>query len=258
MQKDKKFICDLAQKAGEIHLTYAEKVSIYKKEGMANLVTDADIESEKYIIETIRKNFPNDNIISEETENNSYEEKAKGSFWVIDPLDGTNNFANKRNFSVCSIAYGEKREILMGAIYNPFSKEMYFAEKGKGSYCNDTKLEMAKLPDDHHMTVATGPSNEHEETKINLETLLKIKPTPHFRAFGASALEIAWIASGKIDVYLHSKFGGPWDFAAAYLIVMEAGGYAVNFKGEPVDFLTKDAIIGHKNFITNIIPQINV
>ncbi len=258
MQKNASFIKELAKKAGEIHLETASDFSVYKKEGIANLVTDADYKSEKYIIETIRKYFPNDGIISEESEDSDYKEKSQGAFWIIDPLDGTNNFAHKRNFSVCSIAYGEQGEIKMGAVYNPFANEMFFAEKGKGSYLNDAALRLPPRDDTHHMTIGTGPSNEDRFSRKNLETILKISPTPHFRAFGASALEISWIAAGRLDVYLHSQFGGPWDFAAAYLIVLEAGGYAAQFDGTAANYLSEGAIIGHESYVKDIISQITL
>lgn len=154
------------------------------------------------------------------------------------------------------IAYGEKNEILFGAVYNPFAKEMYFAEKGKGSYCNNQKLTLPKREKDHHMLFGTGPANTTEYSQKNLETLLAIKPLPHFRAFGAAAQEIAWIAAGKLDVYVHSNLM-PWDLAAGYLIVQEAGGIGKSFSGEEATFLTPDAVVGTEQYVIDIISQLN-
>lgn len=232
-----------AKAAGKVVLKNYGKVGKIKLKGPRNLVTEADILSEQTIIKTIRKKYPNHNFITEESD---AVKKGSEYTWIIDPIDGTTNFVAKIPEFAVSIALAKNNEIIMGAVYNPCTNEMFFAEKGKGSYLNNTKLSVSKKNKIKDCIFAFSLPNKIPLAKKTLAVLSKTYGT--FRAirnFGSAALNLCYIADKKFDMYFSSDVK-VWDVAAAKLIVEEANGKVTNLKGEKWSINDKTIVASNK------------
>tara|TARA_B100001057_G_scaffold286404_1_gene286552 strand:- start:211 stop:921 length:711 start_codon:yes stop_codon:yes gene_type:complete len=184
-----------------------EKLQVSKK-GPNDFVTKTDIHVEKILIEELSKTKKNYSFLSEEI--GIINNKDKENIWIIDPIDGTTNFLHGiPHFAIC-IALQSNGEIVSGLIYDPIKDEMFFSEKNKGAFLNNQRLRVSKknLLDDCLF------SSNHEGVKFcNL----------NMRYSGCAALDLAYVASGRLDGYFHNKIN-LWDVAAGALMVLEAGG----------------------------------
>jgi len=221
-----------AVEAGKIHAEYFEKeVEIDEKSGSYDLVTNADFESEAKIVSVIREVFPDHNILAEEEK---YDETEAEYTWVIDPLDGTNNFASGIPVFCASVAVARKGEILAGAIYDVTRDDIYWAEKGRGAYLNGRKLEVSPAESLDQAILATGffydRGKDMRNTLRNIERFF-MSNVRGVRRFGAAALDLAYVAAGRFAGFWEFSLH-PWDFAAGKLIVEEAGGRVTGLKGE--------------------------
>jgi len=204
---------------------------ITNKEGINNPVTEADHASEKAIFEVIRKEFPDHFLLSEE----AGEIKMDSSYkWIIDPIDGTINFAN--GIPLCCISIGLEHEgkIIMGAVYNPIMKEFFFAEKGLGATLNDKKLQISNKTKVVDSCLVTGFPYTYLDTPNGplqiFEKLIR-KGVP-VRRLGSAAIDLCWVAAGRFDGFYEHKLQA-WDSAAGFLMVEEAGGKVTDFAGNP-------------------------
>ncbi len=203
---------------------------ITNKEGINNPVTEADHASEKAIFEVIKNDFPNHFILSEEAGEIKMDSEYK---WIIDPIDGTINFAN--NIPICCVSIGveHKGKMIMGAVYNPFMNEFYFAEKGVGAWLNDNKLTVTKKDKVINSCLVTGfPYTYLDAPNGPLQVFEKLirKGVP-VRRLGSAALDLCWLAAGRFDGFYEHKLQA-WDSAAGFLIVEEAGGKVTDFNGD--------------------------
>lgn len=221
---------EAAQRAGALlkeHLGRAGKIE-YK--GAVNIVTELDRKSEDLIIEAILKAFPGHGILTEERE----ELKTKSKYrWIIDPLDGTTNYAHGFPFFCVSIAFEDAGVVRFGAIYDPMLDELFTAERGKGAYLNGRLIHVSDVEDLSRSLLATGfPYDLRTSKDNNLDyfTAFTLRAQAIRRA-GSAALDLCYIASGRFDGFWELKLK-PWDVAAAALIVKEAGGEVSDFKGE--------------------------
>lgn len=216
--------------AHELQHFFHGKFTISNKEGINNLVTQADFAAEKAIMAVIKSAFPNDGIVSEE----SPEIKSDSDYkWIIDPIDGTVNFANGIPICCVSIGLEHDGEMLMGAVYNPLINEFFFAEKGKGAFLNDKPMHVSDKTEVIRSCLVTGfPYTYINQPNGPLQVFGKLisKGIP-VRRLGSAAIDLCWVAAGRFDgFYEHQLY--PWDSAAGYLIVEEAGGKVTNMKGE--------------------------
>lgn len=234
--------------AGEIILSSDPTSGAYLKEGRGNFVTAADLASEKSTIDLIHEQFPDDNILSEETNAELANPLEVDNLWVIDPIDGTNNFRFSRHYSCSSVAYVEKGQILLAAVYNPYTKELFFAEKGKGAFLNNKQITINNASDLSRAFIATDNSNDPEGTKRNLELALKIQPSPTVYIKGSGIMTICELSAGRFDLYFHTTIK-PWDNAAAMLIAEEAGAEVVDLQGNSTNFMSQEVIVGNKKLI---------
>lgn len=203
---------------------------ISNKEGINNLVTEADHAAEKVIIEVIKKEFPEHFILSEEVGEIKTASEYK---WIIDPIDGTVNFANGIPLCCVSIGLEKEGEMIMGAVYNPLMNELFFAEKTKGATLNDKKIEVSNKTKVATSCLVTGfPYIYFDEPNGPLEIFEKfIRKGIAVRRLGSAAIDLCWVAAGRFDgFYEHSLKA--WDSAAGSLIVKEAGGKITDFKGD--------------------------
>ncbi len=243
----KSLIIKAAKSAGRVILKNYGNFGKLKFKGPRNLVTKADILSEKIIIKTIRKKFPKHNFLTEESgviKNNSE------YTWIIDPIDGTTNFASKIPEFAVSIALAKNDEVLMGVVFNPCTKEMYFAEKGKGSYLNNRKLKVSKKNDLEHCILGF---NLPQEVKLGKKTLGILRKNHGkfraFRNFGSAALNLCYVADKRFDLYFSPDINA-WDIAAAKLIVEEAQGKITNIDNNKWK-LNDKTIVGSNKILHN-------
>jgi myo-inositol-1(or 4)-monophosphatase len=218
--------------AGLLIKDYAEKgFSINQKDGLNNPVTEADLASEELIISIIRAEFPDHYILTEEAGNLPTDSNYK---WIIDPIDGTVNFAHLIPLCCVSIGVEKDGEVIMGAIYNPFIDEFYFAEKGKGAFCNDKPIMVSKQKNVSLSCLVTGfPYTYVEEPNGALEVFARfVRAGVSVRRLGSAAMDLCWVACGRFDGYFEQSLK-PWDSAAGFLLVNEAGGKVTNFEGDP-------------------------
>ena len=203
---------------------------ITNKEGINNPVTEADHASEKAIFEVIKNDFPTHFILSEE----AGEIKMDSSYkWIIDPIDGTINFANGIPICCVSIGLEHDGEIIMGAVFNPLMNEFYFAEKGTGATLNDKKITVGNKSKVLDSCLVTGFPYTYLDTPNGplqiFEKLIR-KGVP-VRRLGSAAIDLCWVACGRFDGFYEHKLQA-WDSAAGFLMVTEAGGKVTDFKGD--------------------------
>jgi myo-inositol-1(or 4)-monophosphatase len=229
--------------AEEIMRFFQQSFAVHNKEGINNLVTEADHASEKAILSVIRKDFPDHQILAEESgkliQNSVYK-------WIIDPIDGTVNFAQGIPLNCVSIALEHQGQIIMGAVYNPHLNEFFFAEKGQGSLLNDKPIRVSSKTDTIKSCLVTGfPYTYINEPNGPLEVFERfVRKGVPVRRLGSAAIDLCWVACGRFDGFFEQKLE-PWDSAAGYLIVEEAGGRVTDFTGQTF------SVYQHKVLATN-------
>ncbi len=215
--------------AKELVRFFNGEFKITNKEGINNPVTEADHASEKAIFEVIKNEFPDHFILSEEAGEIKMDSQYK---WVIDPIDGTINFANGIPICCVSIAVEYQGKIIMGAVYNPLLKEFYFAEKGMGATLNDKKIAVSNKTEVVNTCLVTGFPYTYLDTPNGplqvFEKLIR-KGVP-VRRLGSAAIDLCWVAAGRFDGFYEHKLQA-WDSAAGFLMVEEAGGKVTDFEG---------------------------
>jgi len=221
-----------AAKAGaaEIVRFFNTDFKITNKEGINNPVTEADHASEKAIMAIIKAKYPDHYILSEEAGKIVQDSAYK---WIIDPIDGTINFAHGIPLNCVSIAIEHEGEMIMGAVYNPHMNEFYFAEKGKGATLNDKPIQVSGEAEVIKACLVTGfPYTYLDMTNGPLEIFERfIRKGVPVRRLGSAAIDLCWVAAGRFDGFYEHKLEA-WDSSAGYLIVEEAGGRVTDFKGD--------------------------
>jgi myo-inositol-1(or 4)-monophosphatase len=229
------------REAGEIIKQYFNGTFAVRNKGtINNLVTEVDIKVETRIIAIIKERFPDHSIISEEIGSIENHSDYK---WIIDPIDGTVNFAHGIPICCVSIALSYKDDLLLGAVYNPIINELFFAEKGKGAFLNDQPISISNQTDFRQACLVTGfpykwPDNNEHPIKVFERFILQGLPV---RRLGSAAIDLCWVACGRFDGFWEYNLN-PWDIAAGYLIVEEAGGKITNFEGKPYDVYDKETL----------------
>ena len=203
---------------------------ISNKEGVNNLVTEVDHASEKIIIDIIKKNYPDHHILTEESGDLIQDSQYK---WIVDPIDGTVNFAHRIPICCISIGIEYNKEIILGAVYNPYLNELFIAEKGQGATLNDKKISVSKKENVINSCLVTGfPYTYLDEPNGPLEVFSRfIKKGVPVRRLGSAAIDLSWVAAGRFDGFYEHQLQ-PWDSAAGYLMVKEAGGKVTHFNGD--------------------------
>ncbi len=216
--------------AAQLQHFFNGEFTIANKEGMNNLVTEADHAAEKAIIDVIQKEYPDHFILSEETG----EIKTNSEFkWIIDPIDGTVNFANGIPLCCVSVALEKNGQMILGAVYNPLMNEFYFAQKGFGASLNDKKIAVSQKTSVISSCLVTGfPYTYLDEPNGPIQVFEKLirKGVP-VRRLGSAAIDLCWVAAGRFDGFYEHNLQA-WDSAAGFLLVEEAGGKVTDFKGD--------------------------
>ena len=225
------FIKQIAREAGKIIKTDYDKAEtdiIHK--GNIDLVTQTDLQCDKLLRERISEKFPDDCIIIEESEIINQSSTRR---WIIDPLDGTTNFAHRFPFCAVSIGLEVNEEIIYAVVFNPILDELFEAEKGKGAFLNGKKINVSKTNKISNALVATGfPYDRWEKADEYIKDYLAfMKRSQGVRRVGAAAIDLCYVACGRLDGFFERKLK-PWDTAAGSLIVIEAGGTISQYSGE--------------------------
>jgi len=255
----KEVLFEATRESGKIiHSHFQGTFKVENKEGINNLVTEVDKMSETRIIEIIKKHFPSHSIISEEIgelkKDSPYE-------WIIDPIDGTVNFAH--SIPICCVSIGIKHgdDLLLGTVYNPMMNEMFFAEKGMGATLNGMPISVSKKTDFKKACLVTGfpykwAYDAQHPIKVFERFILEGLPV---RRLGSAAIDLCWVACGRFDGFWEYNLN-PWDLAAGYLIVQEAGGRITNFEGKPYNVFDKETLatngLIHEEMLSLIRKQI--
>jgi len=241
---------NIAKKSGDFIVSHLEDEKIIELKGISNLVTSIDKESEKLIIKCLEENFPDHSILSEER---GFLQKKSDYTWIIDPLDGTTNYAHRFPFFGVSIALKYNEEIILGVIYDPIRKELFFALKNEGAYLNDKKVAVSKTKNIADALISTGMPYELTLDEKNFLPFINLSSRAHgIRRAGSAALEIAYVACGRLDGFWARKLK-PWDIAAGIILVKEAGGKVTDFNGNDIQldddtFLASNGLI-HDNML---------
>lgn len=221
-----------AEEAGEVMKSLIGNVQVAEKGVNYNLVTGADTAAEKTVIATIMEHFPKDAVLGEESA--ALTSLRAGRLWIVDPLDGTTNFAHGIPHFAVSIAFAKKGEVQCGVVYDPMHVELFSAQRGSGAWCNGKPVRVSTAPDLTRSVICTGFSYERGALMLRtIESIRKllVKNIQGIRRSGAASLDCCYVACGRFDGYFEYRLS-PWDFAAGMLIVQEAGGVCADIDGE--------------------------
>jgi myo-inositol-1(or 4)-monophosphatase len=212
-----------AMEAGKYIFEHLGKIKeITSKSGDNDLVTDVDKSSEAIIVKTIKDAFPLHSILAEESGKSG--PGGSGIAWIIDPLDGTVNYAHTFPFFCVSIGVMAGDRVEVGVVYDPVRKEMFSAERSAGAFLNDTKIQVTGVDKVKRSLIATGFAYSPEKRSVNMELFERvIAKAQALRRPGAAALDLCYVAAGRVDGFWELGLS-PWDTAAGHLIVTEAGG----------------------------------
>ena len=242
---------NVATDAGRLLKTNLGRLHSIEMKGAIDVVTEMDIRAEELIIKILRGVFPTFGILTEE----SGERAASSEYrWIIDPLDGTTNYAHGYPVFCVSIALEKNGETILGVVYNPMLAELFTAEKGRGACLNNRKIQVSSTTKLNNSLLATGfpyDIRTSSNNNINYFTNFAVRVQAIRRA-GSAALDSCYVACGRFDGFWELKLK-PWDVAAGGLIVKEAGGILSDFKGGPFSIYSHETVasngIIHKQMI---------
>jgi myo-inositol-1(or 4)-monophosphatase len=230
----------IIRQAGTVLLEGYGNVRHIQQKGVIDLVTEFDKRSEEVIISSLQQEFPEHAILAEESGHNHTVSEYQ---WVIDPLDGTTNFAHGLPIFSVSIALLKNNSPILGVVYDPLRNEMFSAEVGDGASLNHNPIHVSPRTDLGQAVISTGfPYDLRVNPRNNLAQFVQFQlRTQAVRHLGSAALDCSWTAMGRLDGYW--EFGvKPWDVAAGALIVREAGGRVTSVDGDG-DFLSSESIL---------------
>lgn len=210
--------------------------------GRADYVTNVDFAVQDYLQTELGKLFPEVAMIAEEKENKDLRED--GTYWILDPIDGTTNLIHHYGISSVSLAYYEQGSITFGIVYNPFHEELFYAAKGHGAYLNGKSIHTTEDIEMKDAVISYGSSPyEKERAEENFKIYKRIfLECSDFRRIGSAALDLCYIACGRHHGFMELSLK-PWDYAAGSLIVQEAGGVARRRDGSQLRYLEKSSVM---------------
>ena len=229
---------EIARAAGSILVQRLGAAKITNK-GDIDLVTEADLASEQLIIERIRSYYPQHGILAEESGEAVLVEGRRSDWkWIVDPLDGTTNYAHGYPCFCVSIALEHAGVLELGVIYDPVRDEMFAAERGKGATLNSRTIRVSDVDELNSAMVCTGfPYNVRERPDFARDFANFTMAAQAVRRDGSAAIDLAYVACGRFDGFWEDGLN-PWDTAAGVVLIQEAGGRVTNFDDQPIDIYT--------------------
>ena len=211
------------------------------KKGVIDLVTEADTASERCILKIIRSAFPDHSILAEET---GQQARNESLVWIVDPLDGTTNYAHQIGWYAISIAFSVEGKTVIGVVLNPVTGELFTAAAGRGAQCNNHNLQVSSVSKVSESLLATGfPYNIRENLNPIIARFKKcLNASQGIRRIGSAALDLCHVASGRFEGFWEENLK-PWDTAAGVLIAEEAGAQVTDFCGHTYTLEGKETLV---------------
>ena len=235
------FATDIAREAGNLLVQKLGTAKVTTK-GEINLVTEADIAAENLIIDRIRSYHPQHGILAEESGEAVLKGKPSEWKWIIDPLDGTSNYAHGYPCFCVSIALERAGQLEVGVVYDPMRDEMFAAERGRGATLNDRKIRVSSVEELSGAMLCTGfPYNVRERPDFARDFTNFTMNAQAVRRDGSAALDLAYVACGRFDGFWEDGLS-PWDIAAGALLILEARGRVTNFNDQPLDIYNEQVL----------------
>lgn len=239
------FAATTARAAGQLlRRLYRQHHSVRVKSSAIDIVTEADIASERLIVDAIRRAFPSHRIYAEEGLGNIGSLAEDGTpLWLVDPLDGTVNYAHGYPSWAVSLALSESGQVILAVTLDPLRDEIFAAKRGTGAWCNGEPISVSRIPELRQALVATGFAYRRATlAENNLAEFSAVMPRVQgLRRAGAAVLDLAHLACGRLDGYWEMHLQ-PWDWAAGSLLVEEAGGRVTDLRGRPWSLSSRDMV----------------
>ena len=233
---------EAARAGGAVVARYFREGVAMRNKDVANLVSDADLDAERAVVDVIRRTYPGHEILGEESHKGDV---SAEHLWVVDPLDGTNNFAHKIPQFAVSVAYYRAGVAQCGVVYNPVRDDWHVAARGKGAFLNGERVRVGAESSLGEVLVGVGFYYDRgevmEATLAAMGELKRAHKVHGIRRFGAATLDLCMVALGQLGGYFEYTLS-PWDFAAGRLFVEEAGGRVTTCRGEPLP-LAKSSVL---------------
>lgn len=228
-----------AREAGDILREYYYRSKQIQSKGKRNLVTEADLLSEQKVINILSAEYPDHGILGEES---GQSEQSSEFLWVIDPLDGTTNYTFGIPVFCVSIGLTWQNELVQGVIYDPLRDELFRAQRGGGAFLNDSPIRVARRRDLQTILIGFDLGYDDTQSREMLAGAGRLwSPETALRLIGSAALGITYVACGRLDLYFHRSIY-PWDIASAVLLIREAGGEIIDWKGDPATIWSSQVI----------------
>lgn len=238
---------EIVRDAAIILLTREGASAVHKK-GCMDYVTEADFHVQTVICKKLSEHFPSVQIMGEEK--NNAELDLDGTVWVLDPIDGTTNLIHDTRMSVISLALVKNREVLAGVIYQPYTDELFSAARGKGAFLNDRQIHVstASRLKDSLISIGTSPYYRNYAEWVFETSKNVFLSCQDIRRSGSAAMDLAYIAAGRMEGLFECVLQ-PWDFAAAKIIIEEAGGKITNLCGDKLSVTAKGSILASNGIV---------
>lgn len=242
------FAIETARDAGRVLLEKFGRIETVTKKGDINLVTEADLASEALIVERISSHFPRHAILAEEAGNAVVTGTAGGHKWIIDPLDGTTNYAHGYPCFCVTLALEHEGEVVLGVTYDPTRNELFAAEKGHGATLNGKPIRVSATDELENALLVTGfPYDIKHRDKFARHLTEFLLSSRGVRRDGSAAIDMAYVAAGRFDGFWEEGLN-PWDVAAGKLLIEEAGGVVSYYDGSKFD-IYKPPIVASNGMI---------
>lgn len=250
---DREKLTEILRETRKLVLNEKEASQVTEK-GRADYVTQVDFHVQEFVRGRLEEAWPDIQFMGEEKDNSSLD--FGGSVWILDPVDGTTNLIHGFMHSAVSLGLCERGEVVCGAIYQPYTDEMFYATKGEGAWLNGKRIHVSDAPSMEDSLIAIGTTPyEREYADQNFALFKKIfLDCQDIRRIGSAAIELAYVACGRLDAFFEQNLK-PWDFAAGTILIEEAGGTVTDFEGKrPVPW-KNGSIIGSNGKIGAILVE---
>lgn len=253
MEIQMEYVLEIVKNTKELFLD-RERSSQIREKGLADFVTQVDIQVQEQVKKALYERYPQIQFLGEEKDNSEVD--FGKDVWILDPVDGTTNLIHDFRNSTLSLALYQKGEVTLGIVYHPYADEVFLAKKGEGAWCNGKPIHVSKAKKMQESLISIGTSPyEKELAEENFKLFCKIfSASEDIRRLGSAALELAYVASGRIEAYFERNLK-PWDYAAGMLLIEEAGGTFTGYKGEKVDVRKNADVVGSNGNIGEILVK---